>query len=238
MGRSSTPEFGLNPTTEARLTGRCAIPGTSRTRPGGSSGGAAAAVIAGVLPVAHATDGGGSIRIPAAQCGLFGLKPSRGRVSFAPDAGEGWGGLSAGHVVSRSVRDSALHARLHCRRRAWRPLRCADAGATVRGRAVASAGQAADRLDAQGSPRRQAASRMRERPCGTPPSCARASAISSRRPIRSSTSWRFARMNAHDRRRQHAPARCALRWKALGREPNRERCRGRRPGPSTSAASR
>jgi Asp-tRNA(Asn)/Glu-tRNA(Gln) amidotransferase A subunit family amidase len=58
--------------------------------------------------VAHATDGGGSIRIPAAQCGLFGLKPSRGRISFAPDAGEGWGGLSAGHVVSRSVRDCAL----------------------------------------------------------------------------------------------------------------------------------
>jgi len=58
--------------------------------------------------VAHATDGGGSIRIPAAQCGLFGLKPSRGRISLAPDAGEGWGGLSIGHVVSRSVRDSAL----------------------------------------------------------------------------------------------------------------------------------
>jgi Asp-tRNA(Asn)/Glu-tRNA(Gln) amidotransferase A subunit family amidase len=58
--------------------------------------------------VAHATDGGGSIRIPASQCGLFGLKPSRGRVSMAPDAGEGWGGLSTGHVVSRSVRDSAL----------------------------------------------------------------------------------------------------------------------------------
>jgi Asp-tRNA(Asn)/Glu-tRNA(Gln) amidotransferase A subunit family amidase len=65
-------------------------------------------VIAGVLPAAHATDGGGSIRIPAAQCGLFGLKPSRGRISLSPDAGEGWGGLSIGHVVTRSVRDSAL----------------------------------------------------------------------------------------------------------------------------------
>src|SRR5262249_61695338 len=76
--------------------------------PGGSRGGRAAAVPAVILLVAHATDGGGSIRIPAAQCGLFGLKPSRGRVSMAPDAGEGWGGLSAGHVLSRSVRDSAL----------------------------------------------------------------------------------------------------------------------------------
>ena len=108
MGRSSTPEFGLNPNTEPRLNGPCRNPWNLEHSAGGSSGGAAAAVIAGILPVAHATDGGGSIRIPAAQCGLFGLKPSRGRISFAPDAGEGWGGLSAGHVVSRSVRDSAL----------------------------------------------------------------------------------------------------------------------------------
>jgi Asp-tRNA(Asn)/Glu-tRNA(Gln) amidotransferase A subunit family amidase len=107
MGRSSSPEFGLNPNTEPRLYGSCHNPWNLEYSPGGSSGGAAAAVAAGILPVAHATDGGGSIRIPAAQCGLFGLKPSRGRVSMAPDAGEGWGGLSAGHVVSRSVRDSA-----------------------------------------------------------------------------------------------------------------------------------
>jgi Asp-tRNA(Asn)/Glu-tRNA(Gln) amidotransferase A subunit family amidase len=108
MGRSSSPEFGLNPNTEPRLYGACHNPWNLEYSPGGSSGGAAAAVCAGILPVAHATDGGGSIRIPAAQCGLFGLKPSRGRVSMAPDAGEGWGGLSSGHVVSRSVRDSAL----------------------------------------------------------------------------------------------------------------------------------
>src|ERR1700737_1600777 len=108
MGRSSSPEFGLNPNTEPRLYGSCHNPWNLEYSPGGSSGGAAAAVSAGILPVAHATDGGGSIRIPAAQCGLFGLKPSRGRVSMAPDAGEIWGGLSAGHVVSRSVRDSAL----------------------------------------------------------------------------------------------------------------------------------
>jgi len=108
IGRSSSPEFGLNPNTEPRLYGSCHNPWNLEYSPGGSSGGAAAAVSAGILPVAHATDGGGSIRIPAAQCGLFGLKPSRGRVSMAPDAGEGWGGLSAAHVVSRSVRDSAL----------------------------------------------------------------------------------------------------------------------------------
>jgi amidase len=108
MGRSSSPEFGLNPNTEPRLYGSCHNPWNLEYSAGGSSGGAAAAVSASILPVAHATDGGGSIRIPAAQCGLFGLKPSRGRVSLAPDAGEGWGGLSTGHVVSRSVRDSAL----------------------------------------------------------------------------------------------------------------------------------
>jgi Asp-tRNA(Asn)/Glu-tRNA(Gln) amidotransferase A subunit family amidase len=98
MGRSSSPEFGLNPNTEPQLYGSCHNPWSLEYSPGGSSGGAAAAVSAGILPVAHATDGGGSIRIPAAQCGLFGLKPSRGRVSMAPDAGEGWGGLSTGHV--------------------------------------------------------------------------------------------------------------------------------------------
>ena len=107
MGRSSSPEFGLSPNTEPRLYGSCKNPWNLAHSAGGSSGGAAAAVIAGVLPMAHATDGGGSIRIPAAQCGLFGLKPSRGRISMAPDAGEGWGGMSVGHVVSRSVRDSA-----------------------------------------------------------------------------------------------------------------------------------
>jgi Asp-tRNA(Asn)/Glu-tRNA(Gln) amidotransferase A subunit family amidase len=108
MGRSSSPEFGLSPNTEPRLYGSCRNPWNLEHSAGGSSGGAAAAVIAGILPMAHATDGGGSIRIPAAQCGLFGLKPSRGRISMAPDTGEGWGGLSVGHVVSRSVRDSAL----------------------------------------------------------------------------------------------------------------------------------
>ena len=161
MGRSSSPEFGLNPNTEPRLYGSCRNPWNLEHSPGGSSGGAAAAVIAGILPVAHATDGGGSIRIPAAQCGLFGLKPTRGRISMAPDAGEGWGGLSAGHVVSRSVRDSRPHARLHRRPRARRPLRRADAGAPLRRGPRPSAGKLKIALMLQRSSRRQAAPRMR-----------------------------------------------------------------------------
>jgi Asp-tRNA(Asn)/Glu-tRNA(Gln) amidotransferase A subunit family amidase len=108
MGRSLTPELGLSPSTEPREYGPCRNPWNLSYSSGGSSGGSGAAVSAGILPVAHATDGGGSIRTPAAHCALFGLKPSRGRVSYAPDAGEGWGGLAVTHVVSRSVRDSAL----------------------------------------------------------------------------------------------------------------------------------
>ena len=108
MGRSMTPELGLSPSTEPVQYGPCRNPWNFSYSSGGSSGGAAAAVSAGILPMAHATDGGGSIRTPAAHCALFGLKPSRGRVSYAPDAGEGWGGLAVTHAVSRSVRDSAL----------------------------------------------------------------------------------------------------------------------------------
>src|SRR3954470_13674200 len=107
FGKSSTPEFGLMPTTESRLFGPTRNPWNLAHSSGGSSGGAAAAVAARILPVAHASDGGGSIRIPASACGVFGLKPSRGRNPIGPDRGEGWGGFSCGHVVSISVRDSA-----------------------------------------------------------------------------------------------------------------------------------
>jgi Asp-tRNA(Asn)/Glu-tRNA(Gln) amidotransferase A subunit family amidase len=106
FGKTNTPEFGLEPVTEPELFGPCHNPWDVTRTPGGSSGGAAAAVAAGIVPAAHASDGGGSIRIPASCCGLFGMKPSRGRVSLAP-ANEGWGGFSIQHVVSRSVRDSA-----------------------------------------------------------------------------------------------------------------------------------
>lgn len=108
MGKSNTPEVGLAPTTESAFLGPCRNPWNLSVTPGGSSGGAAAAVAAGIVPVAHATDGGGSIRIPASCCGLVGLKPTRGRTPLGPDVGEGWGGMSTGHVVSRTVRDSAM----------------------------------------------------------------------------------------------------------------------------------
>ncbi|MBX3485753.1 amidase [Phenylobacterium sp.] len=107
FGKTNTPEFGIWPVTESHLLGPCRNPWDLGRSPGGSSGGAAAAVAAGVVPAAHASDGGGSIRIPAAACGLFGMKPSRGRVSFAP-GGEGWAGASIQHAVTRSVRDSAV----------------------------------------------------------------------------------------------------------------------------------
>jgi amidase len=107
FGKSASPEFGLMPTTETRLFGPTRNPWNLDHSSGGSSGGAAAAVAARILPVAHATDGGGSIRIPASACGIFGLKPSRARTPMGPDRGEGWGGFACGHVVSISVRDSA-----------------------------------------------------------------------------------------------------------------------------------
>ena len=107
FGKTNTPEFGLMPVTEPALLGPCRNPWDVGRTPGGSSGGAAAAVAAGIVPAAHASDGGGSIRTPASACGLFGMKPSRGRVSFAP-MGEGWGGASIQHAVTRSVRDSAV----------------------------------------------------------------------------------------------------------------------------------
>ncbi len=108
FGKTKTPELGCNLATEPRFGGPARNPWNTTLIPGGSSGGAAALVAARVLPLAHATDGGGSIRIPAACCGLFGLKPTRGRNPAGPDQGEGWGGLSVEHAVTLSVRDSAL----------------------------------------------------------------------------------------------------------------------------------
>jgi amidase len=107
FGKTTTPELGLAPSTETSLTGATRNPWNLSLTAGGSSGGAAAAVATGIAPLAHGSDGGGSIRIPASCCGLFGLKPTRARTPSGPLVGEGWGGLSVHHVLSRSVRDSA-----------------------------------------------------------------------------------------------------------------------------------
>jgi amidase len=107
LGRTNTPELGLNASTEPVLFGPTRNPWDLTRSSGGSSGGSAAAVAARMVPLAHASDGGGSIRIPASCCGLFGLKTTRSRLSYAPYAGEGLAGCAVEHVVSRSVRDSA-----------------------------------------------------------------------------------------------------------------------------------
>ncbi|MEZ5866571.1 MAG: amidase [Geminicoccaceae bacterium] len=108
FGKTAAPELGVNVTTEPVLHGPTRNPWNPTRSAGGSSGGAAVAVASGILPMAHGGDGGGSIRIPASACGLVGLKPSRARNPVGPVAGEAWNGLVAGHVLSRSVRDSAL----------------------------------------------------------------------------------------------------------------------------------
>jgi amidase len=108
IGKTNTPELGIVPTTEPAAYGPTHNPWDLGRSPGGSSGGSAAAVAAGIVPMAHANDGGGSIRIPASCCGLVGLKPSRGRTSLGPLIGDTMSGLTAEHVVSRSVRDVAL----------------------------------------------------------------------------------------------------------------------------------
>ena len=107
VGRTNTPELGIVPTTEPELFGPCKNPWDPTRTPGGSSGGSAAAVAAGLVPFAHANDGGGSIRIPAACCGLFGLKPTRARNPMGPDFGDSRSGIAAEHAVTRTVRDSA-----------------------------------------------------------------------------------------------------------------------------------
>lgn len=107
FGKTTSPELGLTTTTESVLYGQTRNPWNLERTSGGSSGGASSVVASRILPMAHASDGGGSIRIPASCCGLFGLKPTRGRVPMGPAQLEGWNGLSANHAVTISVRDSA-----------------------------------------------------------------------------------------------------------------------------------
>lgn len=108
VGMSKCPEFGYNATTEPLVSRPVHNPWRKGLSPGGSSGGAAAAVAAGYVPIAHGNDGGGSIRIPASACGLVGLKPTRGRNPLGPDFGEALFGMSCEGILSRSVRDTAL----------------------------------------------------------------------------------------------------------------------------------
>ena len=107
FGKTNTPEFGCCPSTEGALFGATRNPWNTDHSAGGSSGGSAAAVAARILPAAHGSDGGGSIRIPASCCGVFGFKPTRGLNPSGPDHGEAWNGLSAEHAITISVRDSA-----------------------------------------------------------------------------------------------------------------------------------
>ncbi|SDF55319.1 amidase [Limimonas halophila] len=107
FGKTNTPEFGLSLSTEPRAFGPTRNPHDLRRSAGGSSGGSAAAVASGIVPAAHASDGGGSIRCPASVCGLFGLKPTRARVPMGPTAAEAWNGMATMHAITRSVRDSA-----------------------------------------------------------------------------------------------------------------------------------
>src|SRR5262249_28433199 len=107
VGKTNTSELGIVPSAEPPAWPPSRNPYDRSRSTGGSSGGSACATALGLVPIAHANDGGGSIRIPASCCGLYGLKPSRGRVSQAPLRGEGVGALTCEHVVARSVHDSA-----------------------------------------------------------------------------------------------------------------------------------
>ena len=125
FGKTNSPELGLTVTTEPVLYGPTKNPWDLDRSSGGSSGGASAAVASGIIPMAQASDGGGSIRIPASCCGLFGLKPTRARTPLGPASLEGWGGQSIFHCVSVSVRDSAALLDLTCGHEKGAPYRSA-----------------------------------------------------------------------------------------------------------------
>jgi amidase len=108
FGKSNLSEFGISATSESEMLGVCRNPWSLEHTTGGSSGGAVSAVAGGIVPSAHAADGGGSIRIPAAHTGLFGLKPTRARIPLGPHISESWAGMTIHHAVTRSVRDSAV----------------------------------------------------------------------------------------------------------------------------------
>ena len=131
FGKTTTPEWGAYAVTETEIYGITRNPWNLDYTAGGSSGGAAVAVASGVVPAAHGSDGCGSIRLPAHNCGVFGLKPTRGRSSYAPNASEAWQGLICDHVLTRSVRDSAVLLDIAAQTQAPRPV-CLPAAARKR----------------------------------------------------------------------------------------------------------
>ncbi len=209
FGKSSSPEFGLLPTTESRLFGPTRNPWNLAHSSGGSSGGAAAAVAARILPVAHASDGGGSIRIPASASGVFGLKPTRARNPLGPDRGEGWGGFS--------VRPCRQHQRARQRGDAGRdpwagtvePLCRAAAGAALSPRrSDAIPAGCASPLPTGRPMAMPSIPRSRQR-FATSPACWPGSVIMSRNARR--TRRRSGGRDGDHRRRQHRAERAARR---------------------------
>ena len=184
-GRTNTPELGILGVTEPELHGPTRNPWNPAHTPGGSSGGAGAAVAARMVPVAHASDGGGSIRIPASNCGLVGLKPSRHRIPLMPPTGN-WGGLATAHVLARTVRDSA--GMLDCLQGAAPgvseslPAPEEPFAAAIERPPRACASPCAPTRSSPTTPTRPASRRPRTRP-----NCARSSATRSSAPGRPST---------------------------------------------------
>ena len=179
VGKTSMPEFGILPVSEPRRFGPVRNPWDTDRTPGGSSGGAAAAVASGMLPLAHGSDGGGSIRIPASCCGLVGLKPTRGRISRGPDQGDDF--LVQDGVLTRTVAETAATARHPGRLRGRRR----DLGATPF-RAIRCSGEEGARAgSASATPQRRrsrpTSTHSASKPFATPRSCSASSATTSRR---------------------------------------------------------
>ena len=184
----NTPEFGLNAATEPVVNGPTRNPWNLERSSGGLERRRCAAVAAGMVPAAHGTDGGGSIRIPAANCGLFGLKPNRGRNPAGPDVGEGWSGLACGHALTRSVRDSAALLDATSGPAPGDPYWAPPPARPFLQEVGAKTGQAAHRAHEEAHHGHARACLNASRASRLPPGCAKSSAIASKRRCRSSTS--------------------------------------------------
>ena len=218
-GRSNTPEFGLTPYTEPITFGPTRNPWSAAHSPGGSSGGSAAAIAAGMVPLASGGDGGGSIRIPASCCGLFGFKPSRGATPTGPDFGELWHGFAIEHVLSRSVRDSAAMLDATAGADAGAPYAAPARGAPLSRRGRRRSATAAHRVHPPAAvrPRRRAPGLHRS------PRGQRAAARVARPPRRGGgTAGRCGRPRAR------------LRHRARGRDARRDRARRARSRPQAA----